>query len=120
MSCPAVRAPSHAMLTDGSPHACADWWGKSQLDSSAALAGSRRHDVFVGIDCFARGVNYAAGTGCASAVRAVREAGLSLALFAPGWSLECGEAQSCANDPVAARECDGRFWAALGVERLFK
>ena len=77
--------------------------------------------VFSLIDCFARGdLTYSAGPGCASAVQAISEAGLSLALFAPGWSLECGEANACKDSDVdAARRCDARFWEALGVARLF-
>ena len=97
------------------------WWRPGNLTSSAALAGpARMRDVYVGIDCFARGdLMYTAGAGCGSAVRHAREAGLSLALFAPGWSLECGEAREHAARPDKARECDARFWEALGVERLY-
>ena len=54
---------------------------------------------------------------CGTGVRMVREAGLSLALFAPGWSLECGEAKQCEGDAEAARACDARFWQALGLPR---
>ena len=97
------------------------WWRSAHLADTAALAGERRHDVFVGVDCFARGdLNYSAGPGCANAVATVRDAGLSVALFAPGWSLECGEAKWCENDTAAAHDCDARFWRALGVERLFR
>ena len=97
------------------------WWRPGNLTSSAALAGpARMRDVYVGIDCFARGdLMYTAGAGCGGAVRHAREAGLSLALFAPGWSLECGEAREHAARPDKARECDARFWEALGVERLY-
>ena len=98
------------------------WWGAPGLNSSAALAGARKYDVYAGIDCFARGPNpnfvmpYRAGQ-CGTGVRMVREAGLSLALFAPGWSLECGEAKQCEGDAEAARACDARFWQALGLPR---
>ena len=98
------------------------WWRPGHLTSSAALAGpARMHDVYIGVDCFARGdLMYTAGAGCGiGAVRHAREAGLSLALFAPGWSLECGEAREHAARPDKARECDARFWEALGVERLY-
>ena len=99
------------------------WWTKAQLQQTAALAAERRHDVYVGVDCFARApqnfaLPYQPGPGCAPGVRLVREAGLSLALFAPGWSFECGDAKGREGD--AARECDAQFWDALGVQRLFR
>jgi mannosyl-glycoprotein endo-beta-N-acetylglucosaminidase len=100
------------------------WWDARALAASTQLAGARRHDVYAGIDCFARGPNphftmpYLAGPGCATGVRIVADSGLSLAVFAPGWSLECGEA--CGKDDSAeAAQCDARFWEALGVTRLF-
>ena len=96
------------------------WWGGMQLRQSAALAGpGRQHDVFVGVDVFGRNTSYAAGKACAAPCRAARAAGLSLALFAPGWSVECGEASKCTTEADAAR-CDAQFWDALGIGRLFR
>ena len=99
------------------------WWSAAVLARSAQLAGAaRRFDVYAGIDCFARGPNpsfpmpYKAG-GCGTGVKMVADAGLSLAVFAPGWSLECGEAAKCERTEEAA-QCDKRFWDALGCERL--
>ena len=96
------------------------WWRSAHLASSARLAGdARRHDVYVGCDCFARGdLIHTAGPGCATAVKLVRDAGLSLAMFAPGWSFECGSARGKEGDE--ARKCDAEFWEQLGVRRLFK
>lgn len=98
------------------------WWREHTLRASAESArraGERAHDVFVGVDVFARGdLTYTAGPGCATAVRLAREHGLSLALFAPGWSLECGEARGRTGEE--ARRCDARFWEALGVKRCFR
>ena len=73
-------------------------------------------------DCFARGTRYPAGTGCASPCATVRAAGLSLALFAPGWSVECGAAAKCleSEDAAAAAAADRRFWEALGIERMYR
>ena len=94
------------------------WWREAELARSAELAGDRRHDVFVGIDCFARGrVPYQAGA-CGAGVDQVARAGLSLAVFAPGWSLECGEAKGKQGQEAAA--ADERFWAALGCDRVRK
>ena len=52
-------------------------------------------------------------------MRIVRELGLSLGLFAPGWSFECGEA-GAQKDDAERRRCDEGFWDALGVERCFR
>jgi endo-beta-N-acetylglucosaminidase D len=99
------------------------WWSTPVLQASTALAGARRRDVYAGVDCFARPPNpsfvmpYQAG-GCATGVRMVADAGLSLALFAPGWSLECGAAKDQVGD--AARQCDAAFWEQLAARRLFK
>ena len=96
------------------------WWGAAQLQQSTALAGpTRQHDVYVGVDVFARNTTYGAGDGCAVPCRAARAAGLSLALFAPGWSIECGAASKCERDEDAAR-CDMGFWNALGLRSLYR
>eukprot|EP00900_Chrysochromulina_parva_P008155 jgi/Chrpa1/17340/Chrysochromulina_OHIO_Genome00022373-RA len=104
------------------------WWGAPQLQQSAAQAaaagaavgaGGRQHDVFCGVDLFARNTSYGAGPACAVPCRAARAAGLSLALFAPGWSVECGAAAQCDTDAEAAA-ADEQFWAALGVRALFR
>ena len=92
------------------------WWRPAALTSSASLAGARAHDVYVGVDCFARGdLTYSAGTGCRAAVEQIRASNLSLALFAPGWSLECGEAKG--KEGEEASRCDRAFWDALGIPR---
>ena len=95
------------------------WMWIVDVDVSCASAGTRANDVFVGVDCFARNTKYLAGPGCRAPCRAAREAGLSLALFAPGWSLECGEAKRAA-DSEAAADADGRFWELLDVARLYR
>lgn len=60
---------------------------------AAAAAGtdgarSRRWDVFMGIDCFGRNTYGGGGFDCDVALRAIRQAGVSAALFAPGWVWE--------------------------------
>uniref|UniRef100_A0A161MJH9 Cytosolic endo-beta-n-acetylglucosaminidase n=1 Tax=Triatoma infestans TaxID=30076 RepID=A0A161MJH9_TRIIF len=52
-------------------------------------AGSRKRDVFVGVDVFGRGCRGGGGFGTVEAVEAVRKWELSVALFAPGWVHEC-------------------------------
>ena len=48
----------------------------------------------------------------------VADAGLSVAVFAPGWSLECGAARG--KDGEEAVQCDKEFWGALDLQRLFR
>ncbi len=61
--------------------------------AAAAVGGevsgrSRRWDVFMGIDCFGRNTYGGGGYDCDKALRAIRQAGVSAALFAPGWVWE--------------------------------
>ena len=99
------------------------WWDAAALKASARHAGdARKYDVYAGVECFARAPHprftmpYTSGTGCVRGVNLVAEAGLSLALFAPGWSLECGEAKG--KSGADATRCDAMFWAALNIDRL--
>ena len=99
------------------------WWGGKELACSASLAGpaapgapDRRHDVYCGVDLFARNCSYGAGPGCAAPCRAARNASLSLALFAPGWSLEAGPGRG-AQSPAAAAAADRSFWDGLRLRQ---
>jgi mannosyl-glycoprotein endo-beta-N-acetylglucosaminidase len=65
-------------------------WDLDKLAASAARAMSqsragRRWDVYMGIDCFGRNTYGGGGWQCNTALEAIRHAGLSAALFAPGW-----------------------------------
>ena len=75
-------------------------------------------DVYVGIDVFGRGkgLMYTEGRGVADGVGLIAEAGLSVALFAPGWVMECGPARGL--EPDAAAVEDAAFWASLGLDRI--
>ncbi|KAH9577717.1 PUB domain [Trypanosoma melophagium] len=64
-------------------------WSPLLLAASEALAGSRARNVYAGVDVFGRSGMYGGGgynshvaVGCVAAAR------LSVALFAPGWTLE--------------------------------
>ena len=99
------------------------WWSAKELACSASLAGptalgapDRRHDVYCGVDLFARNCSYGAGPGCAAPCRAARNANLSLALFAPGWSLEAGPGRG-AQSPAAAAAADRSFWDGLRLRQ---
>ena len=43
-------------------------------------------------------------------------AGLSVAVFAPGWTLECAAPAAASDDEKTA--VDARFWASLDAERV--
>lgn len=83
------------------------WWGCSQLTSSRDLAGERAHDVYFGVDVFGRGTYGGGGYNTVQAVREATGAGLSVAMFAPGWTLEMQSGGSRDGFLVA----DTRLWA---------
>ena len=94
------------------------WWRPSQLVASAARAAGRRCQVYAGVDVFARGaVCHKPGPGCAVAVGHAAAAGLSLGLFAPGWTLEMGEGRG---GGASAAGADARFWSGLDLDRVRK
>ena len=93
------------------------WWQPAQLRQSASFAGQTRAcDVYAGIDVFGRGrVCYTEGFGCAVGCRHAINAGVSVGLFAPGWSLENGPGRGLAGPAAAA--ADARFWAEIGLDK---
>ncbi|KAF3906669.1 hypothetical protein ABW20_dc0109960 [Dactylellina cionopaga] len=66
------------------------WNPLTQLLTTAALSKSmhRNHDVYMGIDVFGRGTFGNGGWGVGTALSVIRPAGLSAAIFAPGWVFE--------------------------------
>lgn len=60
-------------------------WKEENLKTSAENAGSRRLDVYVGVDVFGRNCYGGGGFNSYQAVKLARKHGLSLALFAPSW-----------------------------------
>ncbi|EGD77440.1 hypothetical protein PTSG_08537 [Salpingoeca rosetta] len=59
---------------------------------STAATAARRHtsaDVYAGIDVFGRGTFGGGKMSCLQAVDAIKDARVSIALFAPGWTFEC-------------------------------
>jgi mannosyl-glycoprotein endo-beta-N-acetylglucosaminidase len=53
-----------------------------------AAAGGRQSEVYMGVDVFGRGSYGGGGHNVGVALRAAAAAGLSAALFAPGWVME--------------------------------
>ena len=82
------------------------------LKQSRELAtAARRIDVYAGVDVFARDrprLSYDAGPGCAKAVEEVAGCGLSVALFAPGWTLENGGGGGASPELI-----EEQFWETL-------
>lgn len=66
-------------------------WKNEHLQKSLTEAGSRKHDVYVGVDVFGRGCLGNGGFCTNVAVKAARDYGFSVAIFAPGWVYECLE-----------------------------
>jgi len=98
------------------------WWSIEETRESAKLAqknGRPAADIYVGVDIFARmnvrklkSIKYKPGPGANIAVKAAWEAGCSIALFAPGWSLENGPAKSGATLGEKQKR-DKEFWSEL-------
>ncbi len=89
------------------------WWDPQALARSRAAAGARARAVYAGIDVFGRGTYGGGGLQCASALDAICDAGLSAAVFAPGWVFE--DAQFDKRDFDASSV---RFWGQFeGVFR---
>ncbi|KAK6509295.1 hypothetical protein TWF481_004053 [Arthrobotrys musiformis] len=66
------------------------WNPLTQLLATAAISKSmhRNYDVYMGIDVFGRGTFGGGGWGTGTALSVIRPAGLSAAIFAPGWVFE--------------------------------
>mmetsp|Transcript_16600 Transcript_16600/g.48832 ORF Transcript_16600/g.48832 Transcript_16600/m.48832 type:complete len:503 (+) Transcript_16600:853-2361(+) len=82
------------------------WWNPEALQRSKAAARKRALDVYAGIDVFGRGTYGGGGMTCGKAVEAIRQAGVSCAVFAPGWVFEDAQFDKKAFDANSAK-----FWA---------
>ena len=65
-------------------------WRKQELEDTRAVANTmnRVPDIYTRIDCFGRGSLGGGGFGVGEALWPIRQAGTSVALFAPGWTYE--------------------------------
>ncbi|CAH0701499.1 unnamed protein product [Spodoptera exigua] len=83
-------------------------WTKEDVASSAALAGSRVTDLYVGIDVWGRNFFGGGQFNTQEAVKVVHAAGCSLAVFAPAWTHEMLSPEQFGTDsdpaPVAMGE----------------
>eukprot|EP00040_Diaphanoeca_grandis_P005474 m.32981 g.32981 ORF g.32981 m.32981 type:complete len:1171 (-) comp16735_c0_seq1:76-3588(-) len=91
------------------------FWVPQQLVRSQLNVGAAKEkEVYAGIDVFGRGTYGGGGFNCKQALEAIQQAGLSTALFAPGWVFE--------DEQFKPSEFDAnsdKFWAqfdGLGLE----
>ncbi|KAF3284146.1 hypothetical protein TWF970_011365 [Orbilia oligospora] len=86
------------------------WNPLAQLLTTAALSKvmHRNHDVYMGIDVFGRGTFGGGGWGTGTALSVIRPAGLSAAIFAPGWVFENFDGQNF-------EERNRKFWINGGA-----
>ncbi|TPX31350.1 mannosyl-glycoprotein endo-beta-N-acetylglucosaminidase [Synchytrium microbalum] len=63
-------------------------WKAHQPAHDSQEAGDKRTDVFVGIDFWGRNTFGGGGFNVHKALRVIKDAGTSVAMFAPGWSYE--------------------------------
>jgi hypothetical protein len=66
--------------------------------------------VYFGCDVFGRGTFGGGGYRANAALEASRAAGVSAALFAPGWTLECGEGRA------GFEQRQEQWWSMVGVQ----
>ncbi|XP_008454832.3 cytosolic endo-beta-N-acetylglucosaminidase 1-like [Cucumis melo] len=64
------------------------WWREDTPKKSAAVAGERQHDVYMGIDVFGRGTFGGGGWNTNVALEVLKRDDVSAAIFAPGWVYE--------------------------------
>ncbi|CDF32212.1 Endo-beta-N-acetylglucosaminidase GH85 [Chondrus crispus] len=80
-------------------------WDRNAPVRSAVKAGTRRTDVFTGIDIHGRKTYGGGGFQAHLALRAIKQGGTSAALFAPAWTVE-----KCPPNVSDPRELEDRFW----------
>lgn len=93
-------------------------WTAESLRRSAAVAQHRHLDVYAGVDVFGRGCYGNGRFHTYLAVRETREANVSMAIFAPGWTHETLSPIDDSNCRMVAIERflhrDNAFWRSLG------
>ncbi|XP_063149413.1 cytosolic endo-beta-N-acetylglucosaminidase isoform X2 [Candoia aspera] len=81
-------------------------WKEEHLLRTREVANSRRTDIYVGVDVFGRGDVVSSGFDTKKSLQMIREQGLSVAIFAPGWVYEhLGPRDFLKNED--------KFWALL-------
>ncbi|ETE62741.1 Cytosolic endo-beta-N-acetylglucosaminidase, partial [Ophiophagus hannah] len=81
-------------------------WKEAHLLQTREVASSRQADVYVGVDVFGRGDVVSSGFDIKKSLQMIREQGLSVAIFAPGWVYEHLGPRDFLNN-------EDKFWALL-------
>ncbi|KAG8129176.1 hypothetical protein E2320_015878, partial [Naja naja] len=81
-------------------------WKEVHLQQTREVASSRQADVYVGVDVFGRGDVVSGGFDIKKSLQMIREQGLSVAIFAPGWVYEHLGPRDFLNN-------EDKFWALL-------
>ncbi|XP_068632077.1 uncharacterized protein ENGase [Battus philenor] len=76
-------------------------WTESDVSASAAAAGDRLTDVYVGMDVWGRNFHGGGQFNTQEAVKVAHKNGCSLAIFAPAWTHEARSDASCDVDMFA-------------------
>lgn len=98
------------------------WW--QNCSDSAQIAGDRRHDVYMGLDCWARGTDHDVGVDghawfrdCRAPMVRAGRFDVSLAVFAPGWTVETNmDGNKKLSDPfphLDTKHKDKVYWESL-------
>ncbi|XP_026557593.1 cytosolic endo-beta-N-acetylglucosaminidase [Pseudonaja textilis] len=81
-------------------------WKEVHLLQTREVASSRQADVYIGVDVFGRGDVVSSGFDIKKSLQMIREQGLSVAIFAPGWVYEHLGPRDFLNN-------EDKFWALL-------
>ena len=86
-------------------------WREEKLEATRVMAKAmnRVTDIYTGIDCFGRGSLGGGGFGVGVALSAIRKAGTSAVLFAPGWTYESSGGKNF-------ESVDRKFWVGDGSD----
>ncbi|KAH8036743.1 hypothetical protein HPB51_004257 [Rhipicephalus microplus] len=79
-------------------------WTEDMLQESAFFAGTRKSDIYVGIDVYGQATSYVGGFETYRAVDTVRMLGLSAAIFGASWVYET-------KDKRLFEQNQGRLWS---------
>ncbi|XP_066140269.1 cytosolic endo-beta-N-acetylglucosaminidase [Euwallacea fornicatus] len=88
-------------------------WNEEKLENTAALAGARQFDVFVGVDVFGRNMFGGGQFNTYKAAQIIRKYNLSMAIFAPGWTHETMTKTAEEADLCTFLNRDDALWATL-------
>eukprot|EP00796_Vickermania_ingenoplastis_P008442 gene8442-5920_t len=92
------------------------FWGPTHLHLSSAVAApsGRSRDCFIGVDVFGRHMRHNGGFASGRAATEATEAGLSVGLFAPGWTME----EKGGGSRAQYLRAESQLWSSLQIPFL--